>query len=157
MLAHTVVDYIDAQGAVFAQYDSGLDHADAPDLAALRRHGAALAFLRRFRLVRRSALEACSSRMSFHGADRAFLAQMALRGRLIQLKEPLVQMREHGARYTRRAWTRRRAGCGTTAAARGKLAADARFHRAYWRPSSRSGWRRRSWRCRGRCWRAGGW
>jgi hypothetical protein len=37
----------------------------------------------------------------FHGADRAFLAQMALRGRLVQLRTRLVQMREHAARYTR--------------------------------------------------------
>ena len=104
VLAHTVVDYIDAQGAVFAQYDSGLDHADAPDPAqrfaamVLRSHSC----VDFFGLVRRSALEGSLLHASFHGADRAFLAQMALRGRLIQLKEPLVQMREHGARYTRR-------------------------------------------------------
>ena len=38
----------------------------------------------------------------FHGADRALLAQLALRGRMVQLEEPLVEMREHPQRYTRR-------------------------------------------------------
>ena len=48
---------------------------------------------------------------SFSGADKAFQAQMALRGRMVLLPEPLLDMREHGARYTR-----------ATASARTKLA-----------------------------------
>ena len=37
----------------------------------------------------------------FSGADKAFLGQMALRGRMLQVDEPLLQMREHKLRYTR--------------------------------------------------------
>lgn len=104
VLAHTVVDYIDGRGMVFASYDSHLEQADDPDpvrrfAAMVLRSHSCVDF---FGLVRRSALEGSLLHASFHGADRAFLAQMALRGRLVQLKEPLVQMREHGARYTRR-------------------------------------------------------
>lgn len=104
VLAHAVVDYIDAGGEVFARYDSQLDRAAGPDPAArfaamvLRSHSC----VDFFGLVRRSAMAGSLLHASFHGADRAFLAQMALRGRLVQLKRPLVQMREHGARYTRR-------------------------------------------------------
>lgn len=104
VLAHTTVDYIDAGGTVFWHYDSGLDLASGPDpverfAAMVLRSHSCVDF---FGLVRREALEGSLLHASFHGADRAFLAQMALRGRLVQLKQPLVQMREHGARYTRR-------------------------------------------------------
>jgi glycosyltransferase involved in cell wall biosynthesis len=105
VLAHTVVDYIDAQGLVFAHYDSGLAQADHPDPArrfaalVLRSH-ACVDF---FGTIRRTALEGSLLHARFHGADRALLAQLALRGRLLQLKTPLVQMREHQARYTRQA------------------------------------------------------
>ena len=54
-----------------------------------------------FGMFRRSALEGSLLHGSFHGADRALLAQMSLRGRMIQIPEPLVQMREHENRYTR--------------------------------------------------------
>jgi hypothetical protein len=70
-----------------------------------------------FGLVRRAAMP--GRIRSFHGVDRAFLAQMALRGPLIQLAEPLVQMREHPGRYTRR--------CGTATA------------RLAWHDTSRAG------------------
>jgi hypothetical protein len=97
-----VVDYIDACGARVAVYDTGLGAADRPHPAqrfaamVLRSHTCADLF----GLIRREAIR--SPLLAFHGADRAFLGQMALRGRLIQLPEPLVQMREHRRRYTRR-------------------------------------------------------
>jgi glycosyltransferase involved in cell wall biosynthesis len=104
VLANTVVDYIDARGTVFARYDSELRLADGPDpvrrfAAMVLRSHSCVDF---FGLARRRAMEGSLLHASFHGADRAFLAQMALRGRLVQLDRPLVQMREHGARYTRR-------------------------------------------------------
>jgi hypothetical protein len=52
--------------------------------------------------VRRDALKRSLLHGSFHGADRAFLAQMALRGRFVQVPEPLIEHREHGKRYTRK-------------------------------------------------------
>jgi hypothetical protein len=55
-----------------------------------------------FGLLRREALQDSLLHGSYHSADRAFLAQIALRGRLVQLPQPLSVMREHGDRYTRR-------------------------------------------------------
>ncbi len=104
VLCNTVVEYIDSAGRHIGYYDSGLRHADHPSPAArfaamiLRSHSC----VDFFGLVRRSAMENSLLHGPFHGADRAFLAQMALRGRLIQLDRPLVQMREHENRYTRR-------------------------------------------------------
>jgi glycosyltransferase involved in cell wall biosynthesis len=104
VLCNTVVRYIDAEGAVIGDYDSGLAKADLPSpsarfaLMVLSSHSC----VDFFGLVRRDALKRSLLHGSFHGADRAFLAQMALRGRFVQLAEPLVEMREHGNRYTRR-------------------------------------------------------
>ncbi|HEU5443630.1 MAG TPA: hypothetical protein VFU61_07375, partial [Steroidobacteraceae bacterium] len=54
-----------------------------------------------FGLIRRDALRDTLLHGSFHGADRALLAQLALRGRMIQLPAPLLAIREHPNRYTR--------------------------------------------------------
>jgi len=95
---------IDAEGGVIGDYDSGLARADLPSpsarfaLMVLSSHSC----VDFFGLVRRDALKRSLLHGSFHGADRAFLAQMALRGRFVQLTDPLVEMREHGNRYTRR-------------------------------------------------------
>ena len=103
VLCNTVVDYIDEHGEVFTTYDSGLALASGGDPAqrfaamVLRSH-ACIDF---FGMTRREAMAGSLLHGSFHGADRAFLAQMALRGRLLQLPEHLVQMREHKHRYTR--------------------------------------------------------
>ncbi|MFO1037119.1 MAG: glycosyltransferase family A protein [Geminicoccaceae bacterium] len=103
VLANTVVDYIDSQGKRLGLYATVLQYAGGPRpserLAAmiLRSHSV----VDFFGMVRRRAMQGSLLHASFHGADRAFLAQMALRGRLLQLPEPLVQMREHPGRYTR--------------------------------------------------------
>jgi glycosyltransferase involved in cell wall biosynthesis len=54
-----------------------------------------------FGLIRRQAMLGSLLHQAFSSADKAFLAQMSLRGRLLQLDEPLVQIREHPNRYTR--------------------------------------------------------
>jgi glycosyltransferase involved in cell wall biosynthesis len=103
VLCNTIVDYIDEHGTVFAAYDSDLRAASGPDPVArfaamvLRSHSC----VDFFGMTRRRAMEDSLLHATFHGADRAFLAQMALRGRLLQLPEHLVQMREHRQRYTR--------------------------------------------------------
>jgi hypothetical protein len=103
VLANGLVDYIDATGQVFAHYRSVLGAAGGPSPAqrfaamVLRSHSC----VDFFGLIRREAMAGSLLHASFHGGDRAFLAQMALRGRLVQLGEPLVQMREHPGRYTR--------------------------------------------------------
>lgn len=104
VLCNTLVEYIDARGDRIGIYDSGLARADHPSPArrfanmVLRSHSC----VDFFGLVRREAMAGSLLHGPFHGADRAFLAQMALRGRLAQVPEPLVQMREHPGRYTRR-------------------------------------------------------
>jgi glycosyltransferase involved in cell wall biosynthesis len=104
VLCNTVVRYIDAQGSIIGTYDSGLRYADVASAAerfarmVLSSHSC----VDFFGLIRRSAMQGSLLHGSFHGADRAFLAQMALRGRFVQLAEPLVEMREHSGRYTRR-------------------------------------------------------
>jgi len=52
-------------------------------------------------VFRRALLERSMLLPSFHGADRALLAQIALLGRFISVPGSLVQVRDHGARYSR--------------------------------------------------------
>nr|MBL0712348.1 hypothetical protein [Desulfobacterales bacterium] len=52
-------------------------------------------------LFRRSGLEKTLLLQSFHGSDRALLAELALRGRFIQVRQPLLIVRDHKDRYTR--------------------------------------------------------
>jgi hypothetical protein len=103
VLCNTMVDYIDKDGEVFATYDTVLrdGRAKSPSdrfaTLILRSHSCVDCF----GLVRRNAMVNSVLQPSFHGGDRVFLAQMALRGPLLRLDEHLMQMREHSARYTR--------------------------------------------------------
>jgi glycosyltransferase involved in cell wall biosynthesis len=103
VLCNTVISYIDAAGTRLGLYDSKLAGADslAPSerfaWMVLRSH-TCVDF---FGLIRRQALHDSLLHGSFHGADRALLAQLALRGRMIQLPAPLLAVREHPNRYTR--------------------------------------------------------
>jgi glycosyltransferase involved in cell wall biosynthesis len=103
VLCNTVVDYIGGQGEHLGYYRSVIARTDIPRAAArfavmiLESH----TNVDFFGLIRRDAMVGSLLHQSFSGADKAFLAQMALRGRLLQLEEPLVEMREHPARYTR--------------------------------------------------------
>lgn len=104
VICNTVVQYIDSQGEPIGIYDS---HFSAGDVASPAERFRSLVLYSHscvdfFGLIRREAMANSLRHGSFHGADRAFIAQMALRGRLLQLKEPLVEMREHPLRYTRR-------------------------------------------------------
>jgi glycosyltransferase involved in cell wall biosynthesis len=103
VLCNTVVSYIDATGAQIGLYDSRLVGADSLSPSArfawmvLRSHSC----VDFFGLIRREKLSDSLLHGSFHGADRALLAQLALRGRMIHLPAPLLAMREHPNRYTR--------------------------------------------------------
>jgi glycosyltransferase involved in cell wall biosynthesis len=103
VLCNTVISYIDSAGIRLGLYDSRLSGADslAPSQRfawmVLRSH-TCVDF---FGLIRREALHDSLLHGSFHGADRALLAQLALRGRMIQLPAPLLAVREHPNRYTR--------------------------------------------------------
>jgi hypothetical protein len=109
VLCNSAVDVIDEAGARIGSYASILEAADVASPAKrfavfiLRPHtGVDI-----FGLMRRTALEGSVLHPSFHGADRALLAQLALRGPMLQLPEPLHQIREHGRRYTRQAQSAR--------------------------------------------------
>ncbi len=52
-------------------------------------------------VFRRQVLERTILLPSFHGADRALVADLALRGRFLHLDEPLLRVRDHKQRYTR--------------------------------------------------------
>lgn len=52
-------------------------------------------------VFRRSVLEQSILLPSFHGADRALLAQIALYGGFISVPGPHIQVRDHGDRYSR--------------------------------------------------------
>jgi hypothetical protein len=52
-------------------------------------------------LFRRDALEGSMLLESFHGADRALVAQLALRGRFLEVPRALLRVRDHAERYTR--------------------------------------------------------
>jgi glycosyltransferase involved in cell wall biosynthesis len=103
VLCNTVVSYIDATGAQIGLYDTRLSGADSLSPSArfawmvLRSH-TCVDF---FGLIRREALRGSLLHDTFHGADRALLAQLALRGRMVQLPAPLLVIREHPNRYTR--------------------------------------------------------
>jgi len=103
VLCNTVIAYIDAAGARIGLYDTALFGADSFSPSArfawmvLRSHTCADFF----GLIRREALRDSLLHGSFHGADRALLAQLALRGRMTQLPAPLLVIREHPSRYTR--------------------------------------------------------
>ncbi len=101
VLCNTVVNYINSSGNRIAVYDPGMNAADRAEPA--RRFAAMIlcshSCVDFFGLIRRAAIP--GELAAFHGADRAFLAHLALRGRLVELPEPLVEMREHRGRYTR--------------------------------------------------------
>ncbi|MGH8300489.1 MAG: glycosyltransferase family 2 protein [Steroidobacteraceae bacterium] len=103
VLCNTAVSYIDSTGSQIGLYDSRLSGADSPSPSArfgwmvLRSH-TCVDF---FGLIRRESLRDSLLHGSFHGADRALLAQLSLRGRMVQLPAPLLAIREHPNRYTR--------------------------------------------------------
>lgn len=123
VLCNSVVSYIDQNGAPIGLYNSGLASADSQSAAerfawmVLKSHSC----VDFFGLIRRNVLKTSLLHGSFHGADRALLAQLAIRGRLIQLPAPLVEMREHPHRYTRQNVRSRDRAAWHDASKRGKI------------------------------------
>jgi glycosyltransferase involved in cell wall biosynthesis len=105
VLCQGLVDFIDANGESLGVYNSGLTGVASPSpsvrfAAAVLLPHACTEFAG---LIRRQALVGTLLTGNFHSADRALIAELALRGRLIQLQEPLFMLRDHAARYTRAA------------------------------------------------------
>jgi glycosyltransferase involved in cell wall biosynthesis len=136
VLCSSVVEYIDGEGRQLGLYDSeawragGADPAERFAAMVLRSHSCTDFF----GMIRRRAMVGSMLHGSFHGADRAFLAQLALRGRLLQVHSPLVQMREHPNRYTRQQTSARaRHVWHDTRAPDSRNLPTATLFRAYWR------------------------
>ena len=103
VLCQSLIVYIDPAGHCLGLYDSDLEEAAASSSSArfgalaLRSHTCT----ELYGLIRRSALVGSLLHGSYHGGDRALLAQLALRGRFIRVREPLLRIRDHPNRYTR--------------------------------------------------------
>ena len=102
-LCQSDINYIDETGRSLGTHPSHLPGAESPDAAVrfaalvLRPHDCqAMMGVFRSDLLGRSMLLP-----SFHGADRAMLAQVALLGRFIHVPGALIQVRDHGERYSR--------------------------------------------------------
>lgn len=121
ILCNTVVDYIGPDGEHLGYYASVMKDTFIDDTAArfatmIWRSHTCVDF---FGLIRRDVMKDSLLHQAFSGADKAFLAQMSLRGKMLQIEPALNQMREHPNRYTR-----------NTATSRAKLA---------WHDSTQSG------------------
>ncbi len=136
VLCNSVVSYIDQNGAPIGLYNSGVGLADSQSAAErfawmiLKSHSC----VDFFGLIRRETLRTSLLHGSFHGADRALLAQLAIRGRLIQLPAPLVEMREHPNRYTRQNVRSADRAAWHDASRRGKVSFPTwRLYSEYWK------------------------
>jgi len=102
-ICQTQLDFINEAGEKLGV--CGTDLAEAQSLHASVRFAAATLKAHNcyevMGLFRRELLAHSILLMSFHGADRALIAQMALRGRFLHVSLPLLGVRDHKDRYTR--------------------------------------------------------
>lgn len=102
VICQSYLQYIDAAGDRVGVYNSRLIGSNSASASA-RFSSVVLLPHPAYEIMgvfRRSALENSLLLQSFHGADRALLAQMSLRGRFVQVKQPLLLVRDHEDRYT---------------------------------------------------------
>jgi len=105
VLCQSLIEGIDSEGRSLGVYDSRLIGSDS----GLQNERFAALVLRPhactevFGLIRREALKRTGLLPNHHGCDRVLLAELALKGPFIQIREPLFKLREHGERYTVRA------------------------------------------------------
>jgi glycosyltransferase involved in cell wall biosynthesis len=97
------LDYIDAQGTGLGVVSTALAGTDSESPAT--RFAAAILLAHNCYVVmglfRRDVLEGSMLLESFHGADRALIAELSLRGRFREVPLPLLRVRDHAERYTR--------------------------------------------------------
>jgi len=103
VLCQTGVEYIDESGALLGLHRHHLAGSDSTDAATrfgtlvLRPHDC----YAQMGVLRRSLVAPALPMGGYHGADRAFLARIALAGRFISVPEPLLEVRDHAERYSR--------------------------------------------------------
>ena len=134
-LCQAQVRFIDAEDRPIAVHDGLGDGTGAARPSArfaamvLRSHPCTAVF----GLFRTEVLRTSLQHASFHGADRALLAQLALRGPFLRLDAPLVLVREHEGRYTRKvADAEQRRLWHDTSARRHSRLPTLRLYREYW-------------------------
>lgn len=103
VLCMSDIRYIDAEGQDIGVMDmafpGSLARHPATRFSALVNRGHTAYHV--FALIRRTTLLDSVQLMSFHGSDRALIADLCLRGPLLHEHAPLMLVREHKARYTR--------------------------------------------------------
>ena len=103
VICQTGYDYIDEDGHQLGVDNAKLEGSDSSDVAA--RFAAVTNLVHTcyhvMGLFRREILADSILLPSFHGADRALLAQLAIRGPFAHVARPLLSVRDHGGRYTR--------------------------------------------------------
>jgi len=104
VLAQSLVQIVDDKGRNISIYDSNLAGSDSDDLVErfkplihIRHVCTELFGLFRLDAVKKTKLLA----ENYHACDRAMLAEIALLGKIVQIKEPLFFNREHKSRYVR--------------------------------------------------------
>jgi glycosyltransferase involved in cell wall biosynthesis len=99
----SLLDFIDGDGNRLGICSTDLEQAQSPTphvrfaAATLKPHNCFYIMA----VFRREALAGSILMPSFHGADRALLAQLTLRGRFVQVSRPLFLLRDHVDRYSR--------------------------------------------------------
>lgn len=84
-------------------------------------------------LYRRDVLQHSILLMSFHGADRALIAELTLYGRFLHVSLPLLGVRDHKERYTRSQVKPKERAAWHDARLKGKLTFPTwRLYREYW-------------------------
>ena len=103
VICSSKVEYMNSEGRTIGTYDSALDTGAGlrPSTRFSQVVLSSHSCVDFFGLMRTSAMTDSLLHGSYHGADRAFLAQMALRGRIVHIPECLIRIREHHDRYTR--------------------------------------------------------
>lgn len=103
VLCQSQLDFIDAEGGPLGVCRADLYAAQSPQTserfaaAVLRAHNC----YDMQGLFRRDALARTGRLASFHGSDRALVAEMTLLGPFVHVPRPLLKVRDHDSRYTR--------------------------------------------------------
>ncbi len=102
VLCQSILQYIDEQGKELGEYSSDLRGSSSFD-PATRFAAVVLSSHPAYEVMgvfRREALLGSLLMASFHLNDHALLAEVALRGRFVQVGRPLIRVRDHPDRYT---------------------------------------------------------
>lgn len=103
VLCQSQLDFIDGEGNALGVCRADLFAAQSPQVserfaaAVLRAHNC----YDMQGLFRRDALARTARLGSFHGSDRALVAEMTLLGPFVHVPRPLLKVRDHDLRYTR--------------------------------------------------------